>query len=239
LRLMGVPHELTDWLVRRYAGRTSRIVFDDYTSDPFVVDGGLDQGDPISGIAYLLYNSDVIQRPGGVDEWAAQHNAIFGPAKYQLLDASRKRKPHWAQRHRTVPLERKSMQLGTHTIKSAKVVKLLGLHLDRELRWKEQGASALAKGQGWLSQVGRLARSSRGIKAGPMRRLYLSTCVPRMLYGADVFLNAITPKSRGSPKRAILGRLVSVQRRAALLITGALASSPGDALDAYANLLPM
>ncbi|KAJ6631801.1 hypothetical protein B0H10DRAFT_1728612, partial [Mycena sp. CBHHK59/15] len=72
-------------------------------------------------------------------------------------------------------------------IVSAPSVKLLGLHLDCELRWKEQGASALAKGQAWLSQVTRLTWTLRGIRAGPMRRLYLSTCVPRMLYGADIF----------------------------------------------------
>jgi hypothetical protein len=72
-----------------------------------------------------------------------------------------------------------------------------------------------------------------------MRQLYLSTCIPHMLYGADVFLNAVSAKSRGSANRAILGKLASVQRRAALLITRALASSPGDALNVYADLLPI
>ncbi|KAJ6596045.1 hypothetical protein B0H10DRAFT_1661581, partial [Mycena sp. CBHHK59/15] len=120
--MRGVPVEFTDWMVRRYEGRTSRIVFDDYTSDPIPVNGGLDQGDSPSGIFYLIYNSDLasipqprkgehgvifvdddtliatgknvrithdkiksmIQRTEGVDDWADDHNTLFGPAKYQL-----------------------------------------------------------------------------------------------------------------------------------------------------------
>ncbi|KAJ7678359.1 hypothetical protein B0H17DRAFT_944552 [Mycena rosella] len=117
--MLGVPREHTDWMVRRYEGRTSRIVFDDYTSAPFAVDGGLDQGDPHSGICFLLYGTglatipepkngensvvfvddntlittgadftvmhaklvDVVQRLGGINKWASEHNALFGPAK--------------------------------------------------------------------------------------------------------------------------------------------------------------
>ncbi|KAJ6578610.1 hypothetical protein B0H10DRAFT_1836280, partial [Mycena sp. CBHHK59/15] len=48
---------------RRYAGRHSTIKFDDHTSAPFAVDGGLDQGDPHSGIAYLIYNSPLAEIP--------------------------------------------------------------------------------------------------------------------------------------------------------------------------------
>ncbi|KAJ6521719.1 hypothetical protein DFH09DRAFT_805194, partial [Mycena vulgaris] len=123
-------------------------------------------------------------------------------------------------------------------IKSSTSVKLLGVHLDRELRWKEQGATALGKGAGWLAQVDRLARPSRGIKAGQMRRLYLTTCIPPMLYAADIFLNPHNAKTHQSRNRAILAKLRTIQRRAALAITGAMSSSPTEVLDVYANLLP-
>ncbi|KAJ6558649.1 hypothetical protein B0H10DRAFT_1846661, partial [Mycena sp. CBHHK59/15] len=46
---------------RRYTDRHSRIQFDDFISDPFDVDGGLDQGDAHSGFAYLVYNSDLAE----------------------------------------------------------------------------------------------------------------------------------------------------------------------------------
>ncbi|KAJ6615794.1 hypothetical protein B0H10DRAFT_1663272, partial [Mycena sp. CBHHK59/15] len=74
-------------------------------------------------------------------------------------------------------------------IKSRLSIKLLGVHIDRELQWKPQCASALAKGHEWLARFSRLSRTSRGIAARPMRHLYLSICVPQMLYAADVFLS--------------------------------------------------
>ncbi|KAJ7353147.1 hypothetical protein DFH08DRAFT_625733, partial [Mycena albidolilacea] len=124
-------------------------------------------------------------------------------------------------------------------IKTTPSVKLLGVHLDRELRWHEQGAAALAKGEAWLIQTARIARASRGIGASDMRRLYLGVCVPRMLYAADLFLS---PRVKSIPpreaQRAIVKKLRSVQRRAALAITGALRSTPTDVLDAYAHLPP-
>ncbi|KAJ7667113.1 hypothetical protein B0H17DRAFT_950773, partial [Mycena rosella] len=50
-------------MVRWYAGCTSRIVFDDFTSTPFVVDRGLDQGNPHSGISFLLNNAGLARIP--------------------------------------------------------------------------------------------------------------------------------------------------------------------------------
>ncbi|KAJ6469851.1 hypothetical protein C8R45DRAFT_765675, partial [Mycena sanguinolenta] len=126
-----------------------------------------------------------------------------------------------------------------HIIKSTTSAKLLGVHIDRELRWKEQGASALCKGQPWLVQVGHLARASRGIRAGPMHQFYLAMCVPCMLYAADIFLNPHTFKSRQSANRAILAKLRTIRWQATLAITGALSTTPTDVLDAHANLLPV
>ena len=34
--------------------------FDDYEADHFQVDNGLNQGDPFSGICYLIYNRDLL-----------------------------------------------------------------------------------------------------------------------------------------------------------------------------------
>jgi hypothetical protein len=63
MRMRGVPQQHTEWMVWRYEGWESCIVFDDYTSEPFTVEGGLDQGDLGSGIAYLIYNSDLAKVP--------------------------------------------------------------------------------------------------------------------------------------------------------------------------------
>jgi hypothetical protein len=66
-----------------------------------------------------------------------------------------------------------------------------------------------------------------------------------MLYAADIFLSppAVNRSllAQFAPgecrERAVVKKLRSIQRRAALAITGALRSTPTDVLDAYANLL--
>ena len=121
------------------------------------------------------------------------------------------------------------------------MAKFLGLHIDRELRWKEQTAAAIGKGREWLRQCSRLAKTSGGVSGGHMRRLYLSVVKPRMLYGADVFLgpalrNGTIKNKQGT--RAALNKLAAIQRSAAIMIVGGLRTSPTDTLDIHANLLP-
>jgi hypothetical protein len=72
-----------------------------------------------------------------------------------------------------------------------------------------------------------------------MRRLYLATCVSQMLYAADVFLNPATVRAWTATNSAVMGKMHTIQRGMALLITGGLTLSPTDALDACAGLLPI
>ncbi|KAJ6459861.1 hypothetical protein C8R45DRAFT_1180601 [Mycena sanguinolenta] len=65
---------------------------------------------------------------------------------------SRRRVAPAFQPKKRVPEPRFGLKLGPHIIKSVTSAKLLGVHIDQELRWKEQGASALSKGQAWLAQ---------------------------------------------------------------------------------------
>ncbi|KAJ6480213.1 hypothetical protein C8R45DRAFT_1100803 [Mycena sanguinolenta] len=184
-------------MLRRYEGQHSWIIFDDFVLEPFEVTGSLDQGDVHSdlanipapeedehGVIFVDDNTlvtvgadfhethqkirDIVQRPGGVNAWAAWHNAKFGPARCQLVDMSWHRVTPPFQPKKCVLEPRFGLRLGPHVIKSVTSAKLLWVHIDQELRWKEQGGSALSKGQVWLAQGGRLTRTSRGICVGPM-----------------------------------------------------------------------
>ena len=60
MRLKGIPPEYTAWYYKRLKGRRTALTFDDFTSDPFLILMGLDQGCPLSPIAFLFYNADLI-----------------------------------------------------------------------------------------------------------------------------------------------------------------------------------
>ena len=61
MRKQGIPKEYTNWLTRHLRSRQTNLTFDGFQSECFNVKNGLDQGDPLSGILYLLYNSDLPQ----------------------------------------------------------------------------------------------------------------------------------------------------------------------------------
>ena len=279
MRLCGVPSGHVEWFERRLQGRKTSLIFDDYRSETFDIEEGIDQGDAQSLIAWVIYNhqilkifnkalketgflyvddaavlvtgedfnithdklKNVMNREGGIMDWATAHNCSFGLDKFQLLDMTRKKVKDPLRPRKRIPLPRGNLMLNGQSIKSATTAKFLGLHIDRELRWKEQIAAAIGKGRGWLRQCSRLAKTSAGVSGHHMRRLYLAVVRPRMLYGADVFLGPALRRDsfrirKGS--RAALNKLAAIQRSAAMTIVGGLRTSPTDTLDIHANLLP-
>ncbi|KAH7917088.1 hypothetical protein BV22DRAFT_988306, partial [Leucogyrophana mollusca] len=60
MRKRGVPIEYVEWYRRRLKDRTTTLSFDNFTSAIFGVENGIDQGCPLSVIAFLFYNSDLL-----------------------------------------------------------------------------------------------------------------------------------------------------------------------------------
>ena len=61
LRMRGVPEEYVCWLRIKLAGRKTRLRFDDFASDIFLIQRGIDQGCPLSVILYAFYNAALIE----------------------------------------------------------------------------------------------------------------------------------------------------------------------------------
>ncbi|THU86190.1 hypothetical protein K435DRAFT_684203 [Dendrothele bispora CBS 962.96] len=280
LRKIGVPGEIVDWLRRRYDGRKTRLLFDDFVSDLFLVLGGEDQGDPFSAIGYILYAAgifrvveretdtegfgfmddlavlmwgknvdelhkkmgELMEKTGGVLEWAEIHNCEFGIDKFKVVDMTRKREKHLDGRRKTRLVKGKGVKIGGEMVKSDAFARFLGALMDSELRWENQHAEMIRKGQGWVVQFRRLMKVTDGMVSSHVCQLYKAKALPRMLYAADVTLAPWTKASggrKGKTKQAVLRKLTSIQRQAALIVTGALSSTATDILDIHAGLLPM
>jgi hypothetical protein len=180
-----------------------------------------------------------MNRAGGIFEWARDHNCEFGIEKFQLLDITRRLTLNPLNPKKKIPMPRRTLVLGDKRIPSKDTARFLGVIVDNTMRSKGQCAAALAKGQDWLIQFGRLTQTSRGIHASYIRQLYLSIAVPRVLYAADVFL---TPQQNigkrtkdGRSKQDIVNKLASIQRRAALMITGAMKTTATDIVEVMAK----
>ena len=164
MRMCGVPEGHVEWFERRLQGRKTSLIFDDYKSDTFNIEEGIDQGDSQSLIAWIIYNHqilkifkkaaketgflyvddaavlvtgddfsdthdkllDVMNREGGILDWAKAHNCSFGVEKFQLLDLSRKKMVDPTRPRKRIPVSRRPLVLNGQTIKSVTSVKFLG-----------------------------------------------------------------------------------------------------------------
>ena len=59
MRIRGVPRECTDWIVHKVTGCQMTLKFDGYEFELLLLSKGLDQGCPLSGIAFQFYNADL------------------------------------------------------------------------------------------------------------------------------------------------------------------------------------
>ncbi|EUC58976.1 reverse transcriptase, partial [Rhizoctonia solani AG-3 Rhs1AP] len=268
MRKIGIPLEIVEWTERKLAGRTTVLKFDDYTSDPFEVTHGIDQGCPLSCIFYIIYNSDLIkvakadqeelaagyiddvaflveaatfeeanemlkdmmERRGGALEWAKVHTSEFALEKTALVG--------FKGRSSQVPAE---VEIGGTVIKPVTSHKFLGVIFDEKLMWREQRQAVLKKATVWAQLIRRVCRVNHGLKPGAVRRLHDAIFLPKVTYAADVWWEP-TVKIVGKKKKGAVGftkRLQSVQRTVALAITGALRTSPTDALISHAGIYPI
>ena len=60
MRMRGVPTVIVDWLAEKLRGRKTILTFDDFISELYAIDSGIDQGCPLSVILYAFYNSDLL-----------------------------------------------------------------------------------------------------------------------------------------------------------------------------------
>ncbi|KAF7348328.1 putative RNA-directed DNA polymerase from transposon X-element [Mycena sanguinolenta] len=187
-----------------------------------------------------------VTEEGGVNETAEESNSAFGPEKDQVICFSKKtatQRQFFGQKDKVVPEKRPNLVINGLVIKPSAAVKLVGIWLDENLTFKVHRAAMVAKGNEWVATFRRLAQVSKGVALKYIRRLYLSICLPRIFYGAEVALAPVGQRVRGANRRhdgrAVVRKLTSIQLRAAQLITGGISSSPGDIMCAHANLLPI
>jgi ribonuclease HI len=268
LRKRRVPEVFVKYIRGMLTGRRTRLRFDDYTSAWFELDNGIGQGDPLSMLLYLYYNSDLLEIPKGRDELGLGYvddMALVSIAKdfgeahrgiRRMMDRAGGAM-EWSGTHnsrfeatksvlvdftRSKSKRRPPMELSGVTLAPQPAHKFLGVSLDQELRWNHQASNSLAKATKWVMAFRRLAHPSAGIRPRLMKQLYNAVAIPRMTYAADVWYTPIYKqkgRSRANGSVGVTGKLASLQRMATAAITGALRSTATDILDLHAGVLPM
>ncbi|KZP06899.1 hypothetical protein FIBSPDRAFT_689365, partial [Athelia psychrophila] len=180
--------------------------------------------------------------PGGANDWSKAHHSIFEVDKFALMHLTRKTEVIPGTRKRRL-LTGPNLTLGGTVIEPQDSAKLLGVHLDRALKWKVQANAAHAKGMKYMMAARRLSQGKRGVPGCLGVQLYTGVVVLKMLYAAEIWCSPIVePEGRQKKKTGSVGfakLLALVQRMASVFVTGAMKSTPTVALDAHTDFLPM
>ena len=129
-----------------------------------------------------------------------------------------------------------------HHIKASLNAKLLGVLLDSKLNWNTQHEKVHEKVVKWTAAFKCFTRPALGIHIKEARKLYKAVAIPKICYAADIWFTPSRSAKANSIHAGpikITNRLKSIQRQAAISITGALRTTPGDATLAHANLTPI
>jgi hypothetical protein len=268
MRKSRVPTLIVNTVNWILTGRTARLQFDDYVSDPFPLLNGIGQGDPISMIIYLFYNADLLRVARGPNEMAVGYvdDTAFLAEGSSFLEthAILKRMMNrsggafdWSREHnsrfvvskfalidftRRKDMDKPPIRIGNNMIHPTPTHRFLGVIFDHKLCWKPQVEFAVAKASKWTALFKRIARNRSGLSAQLLRRLYIAVATPKIIYAADVWFTPLH-KPAGAKKQhgsvAAAGKLTKVQRTAAIAITGCLKTTATDYIEPHANLIPL
>ena len=123
-------------------------------------------------------------------------------------------------------------KIGNNEIKLSAEVKYLGVILDRKLLWRNSILDRTRKSLSALYACKSMIGKRWGLSPKIVKWLYVAIVRPILFYGAIVWWNALD--------KAYLHQTVrKVQRQAAIAITGALRTTPSDALDVLLHLPPV
>jgi hypothetical protein len=182
------------------------------------------------------------------DRWARRHAAKFAPDKFELIHFTNPKElepdppqpagptdiwySHRYEGHDLMPIQHQNT-----TIQSTESARYLGIWLDKALSFSTHRTKALNRANSSLEALRSITGSTWGASLEAMRAIYRGVVVPQLLYGVTAWF---TPASRLIPageQTKIINEFTKIQKRAAILISGAFQGTAAAALNIELHLL--
>ena len=251
LQARRIPNNIIKWIGAFCSDRTASITINGISLQvQRLPQAGLPQGSPLSPILYLFFNADLVQRKidanqGGIafvddytawvtgptarenrfkiqeiiqraTEWERRSGATFEPEKTAYIHFTRNR-----ERQDNTPVT-----VGGKEIQPSEEVKILGVIMDKELRYRQHIHRAAARGVQAALALKRLHSLSPRVA----RQLFQSTVIPVVDYANTVWMYA---------RKSIQKTLGRIQKIGAQAIIGTWATVATAIAEAEASIKPI
>ncbi|KAJ6133707.1 hypothetical protein N7523_000029 [Penicillium sp. IBT 18751x] len=188
-------------------------------------------------------NIEILQQSfGKAAIWAKRHSAKFAPDKFELIHFSNPRQPpppvwiprqprdiyefYVEERDDHMPLE-----LPGQTITPSSHAKYLGVWLDKHLDFTTHRNKVIAKANGRLEAFRGITGSTWGTSMSSMRKVYRAVVIPQLFWGLAAWFSPASGNMLAAERSQVIRELTRIQKRAALMISGAFKGTSAAALD--------
>ncbi|KAJ5562064.1 hypothetical protein N7461_000825 [Penicillium sp. DV-2018c] len=245
---------LVPWVRSFLTGRSTRIKLPNgYVSETLPTPTGIPQGSPLSPLLFLMFNTPLVhactlrglyygetEAFGWVDDVCILAISKSYEENVRLLE---KEVDIWEipddpSGHDGMPVTIPGQQ-GTTVLQPSDNARYLGVWLDERLSFSTHRKKMLAKGASSLEALRGISGSTWGTSLAAMRKVYQAVIIPQMLWGVSAWY---CPAARAMPRgdlERLTNELAKIQKRAAILISGAFRGTAGAALDTELYLLPI
>jgi len=260
LRKRKVPEKIAKWIRNFLKDRTTKLRFNNATSQSISTPAGVPQGSPLSPLLYIFYNADLLDIPenqeelglGFIDDIGYGTSGLMAESNVEKLQQLLQKAEIWRRQH-GAQFERSKyvlihftgngklkteapIEIDGVTIHPAEEAKYLGVTFDKKLKYRAHIEQVVKKGTKFALAIGNIAKSTWGAEFKYLRRLFTAVAAPRMDYAASIWHRP--GDTRTAPTTSQLNKMASVQRQIMRTITGCFRTTPTAALEAETALPP-
>lgn len=191
------------------------------------------------------------------DLWARRHAARYAPEKFELIYFKNPRADIVMEEAQTLaqlaeadpynintayPRGNDQMAVrvpGRDPLKPVQQAKYLGIWLDKTLFFDKHRVYTMTKANSSLEALRGVTGSTWGVSLPGMRKIYQAVVVPQLLYGLSAWFCPATGALPARERNRITAAFARIQKRAAIIGSGAFKGTSGEALDVELFLRPM
>ena len=252
LQRCGIADKMLRWITSFLDNRRARVTVDNQRSKKFLIRHGVPQGGVVSPTLFLIFIDDLLaELPRGIKAalyaddlvlWCVEEHATTATYRMQMAAdklaawaddwciSINKEKSSTTLFTLSTKQQAGAIKLGETKLKNDNEPTYLGVTFDKRQTWKPHVQKAEAKGKRKMAILRKLAGTTWGANERIMKTVYEGAIRPQLEYGSTAWSTSAKTNQQA---------LDRVQNQALRLITGAMKTTPIQAMEKVTGIQPL